>query len=203
MNLKRKIFGFNASILFLCLTSCHRISGNYIDYHHVSDAKTENGIIEMYYANNYNFVNINKEEKTILVIHCEDDGTDFTNVIEGDTGPRSLIYIKDGYENIQDNVENINDLGTTSSVYSTVGILMNDYVYGICNVYYDTVGYLSGGGNLADEEIAYSVLYKYDLLNDKLENIYKAKKTKILDKALETTISDNLYDEIKNVIINN
>lgn len=36
-----------------------------------------------------------------------------------------------------------------------------------------------------------------------LDVLEKAKKTKILDRHLETTISDEIYDELSNIINNN
>lgn len=36
-------------------------------------------------------------------------------------------------------------------------------VYGFCNAFYNATGYLSGGGNCGVEEIAFSVLFTYDI----------------------------------------
>lgn len=108
-------------------------------------------------------------------------------IIEGGTMPRYSFDVKEGYEKNENYVRSL-DLGTKRSVIYSIGYLLGDYVYGICNVYKQTCGYLSGGGRICEEDIAYSVYYRYDNSTDEFMNLYKAIDALIIafsnDKAI-------------------
>lgn len=175
--------------------ACHRVSGNKISYRRLPDElKNENG--EIAFAAGRSECRINPDEKTFSYVSSESsseqsDGESeetadpTTPVVSGGTTPRYDIRTAEGYEDIVPHIKDLDIEGSDRSVIYTQGYSVGDKVYGICNVYKDTVGYLSGGGNYGIEEIAYSVYYAYDAESDEFSVIDK------LDDAVFVAFSGN------------
>lgn len=167
-------FLFISLFLIFFLISCHRVTGNKIHFEMVSASIQDN---KLEIQTDWGLMSIDKDSKKYSISSGNNSNLSACEyVVFGGTAPRYRIDIKEGYENIEDDILGLNTLGK-NSVILTEGYLVDDYVYGICNVYSDTVGYLSGGGNYAEEEIAYSIYYKYDSINDTLETICKLNKS--------------------------
>ncbi|MGN1234495.1 MAG: hypothetical protein ACI4U2_00755 [Christensenellaceae bacterium] len=158
-------------IIPMGLTSCTRVAGNQLQFHYREAEPDLNGVteIETRYGTT---LQIDCQNKQYKVLGGSYELSEDHLIVEGGTAPRYTLSVKEGYESIEDNLLDL-DLKTESSVIYTAGYLIDGLIYGICNVYYGTVGYLSGGGNYAEEEIAYSVYYRYDNATDELSVLYK------------------------------
>lgn len=189
MKNKKLFVVINIFIMLIMLTSCHRVTGNEIHFEMVSASIQDNKLeIQTYWG----LMSIDKDSKKYSISSGNNlNSSACEYVVFGGTAPCYGIDIKEGYENIEDDILGLNTLGKRS-VIRTEGYLVDDYVYGICNVYSDTVGYLSGGGNYAEEEIAYSIYYKYDYINDVMETICK------LDKSTMVAYNDDYVVYWKN-----
>lgn len=189
MKNKKLYVVLNTFIMLILLTSCHRVDGNSIYIEKIFD-DIGDGELEIY--TRWDLLSIDMNNKTYS--NSKNDYSKFSGVeyaVFGGTAPRYSIEIKEEYESIKDDIMSLNTLGE-ASVIRTQGYLVDDYIYGICNVYSDTVGYLSGGGNYAEEEIAYSIYYKYDYINDVMETICK------LDKSTMVAYNDDYVVYWKN-----
>lgn len=179
----KKILKIVSSIfLILGASSCHRVTGNQLDFE-ICDYEIVGESIEAIKLNGKKII-INCSNNTYYYDNSYDDikATELQSriVVYGGNAPRYGFYIEDDYKGIEKYLLNYNELNSEISVIYTEGYLFDNYVYGICNVYYDTVGYLSGGGNYAEEEIAYSIYYKYDNKLDEMTTICKIEEKMIV-----------------------
>lgn len=140
------------------LGGCHRIAGNEPVFGYW-DFDVRDGVLQA------DSLRIDLQEKTYALTDGGNGGEQSSVVVTGGTAPRYIIDTAEGYEGIVSHLENCS-LDSESSVIYCQGFLRGDSVYGICNVYKDTVGYLSGGGNYAVEEISHSLLFRYEAATD-------------------------------------
>ena len=133
------------SLLFLtllivtcCFCGCtHKIAGNFPYSAYIDLAETENGFLVPFY------------EIDVRNRLCTDTGNDLSQsetVLYGGTAPLYSIVAPQGYEGIEAHITAC-ELERSSSVVDTCGYVSDGKLFGFVNVYYDTVGYLAGGGN--------------------------------------------------------
>ena len=108
------------------------------------------------------------------------------NYLFGGTAPRDDIVVPTNYDNVKKHLVGLR-LNDESSVISTFGYLTNDYLIGYVNVFNDTIGFLSGGGNYGVEEIAYGIAFKY--YNQTDEFVITSKK----EKGMIVSINEKGY----------
>ncbi len=214
----RKILQISVTVLsifgVLTAISCTRIAGNSIDYYFLPETVFfADGKAEFYGRNGQTLVNI--DEKTFSYPKStEENYSLYENIaVSGGTAPRYGFEIAEGYENILPHLNDLHIKDNDRSVIYTRGYLINGKIYGICNTYKKTVGYLSGGGNYGVEEIAYSVYYEYTAETDEFvvlrktegaffvafsgDNVvyWKNRKFYVSDGSADTFICDDLaYD---------
>lgn len=214
----RKIIQFfTIVLLFLGIftaISCTRIAGNSIDYYYLPEnAVSADDKIDFYGRNGHTLVDIG--EKTFSYPKSSEENYSlYENIaVRGGTAPTYSFDIAEGYENILPYLENLHIPDNDESVIYTHGYLINGKIYGICNTYKKTIGYLSGGGNYGIEEIAFSVYYEYTAETDefvilrKTEGVFfvafsgdnvvywKNKKFYVSDGSTDTFIcNDSAYD---------
>ena len=202
------IFGIFAA------SSCTKVAGNSIEYYRLPDSVVfTDGKAEFYGRNGRTLVDI-AEKNFSYPKSDEENNSLYENIaVSGGTAPRYDIEIAEGYENIRPHLENLHIPNNNESVIYTHGYLINGKIYGICNTYKRTIGYLSGGGNYGVEEIAFSVYYEYTAETDefvvlrKTEGVFfvafsgdnvvywKSRKFYVSDGSTDTFICDDLaYD---------
>lgn len=145
------------------LSGCHKIAGNYPSAWFATFTETENG----FYSHGYE---ISLTEKTYRVRTAEekelypyDDALPLGDVtMGGGTAPRYVIETPEGFEGVIPYIEAQEIEGNDSSVVDTYGIVSGDVLTGWVNVYKDTIGYLSGGGNYGAEEIDHAITFTYN-----------------------------------------
>ncbi len=183
------------SLVFVCLflCACHKLSGNQLDFRYLPNTfEFIDGVAEFESGNGQIFhVDLNKKE----FLATDSDGEYLPPPVNGGTAPRYLIEIDEEYEGIRTHLSSLELKNNDRSVIYTQGYLLNGEIWGICNVYHDTVGYLSGGGNYGMEEISHSIYYKYDYKKDIFERIAK------IDGACALAFSKNklIYWRDKNL----
>ena len=162
----RKILQISVTVLSIfgifAASSCTKIAGNSIDYYRLpADLTFIDGKTEFYGRNGQTLIDIG--EKTFSYPKSDEENYNlYENIaVYGGTAPRYAIEIAEGYENIRPHLENLHIPNNGDSVIYTHGYFLNGKIYGICNTYKKTIGYLSGGGNYGVEEIAFSVYYEY------------------------------------------
>ncbi len=197
------------------LTSCRKLSGNQLDFYYLPASFTlSDGVTDIQSGNGQVF-HVDYTAKTISVTNDGEYGYP-PPPIEGGTAPRYLLSIADEYKGVEDDLLKLHVEGNENSVIYTQGYLIDENIYGICNVYEDTVGYLSGGGNYGVEEISHAVYYRYDDSTDeftvlsKIDGVamlafsgeqviyWKNKKLFALDTRTNEEVflcDDNSYDE--------
>lgn len=171
--MKKRIFSLIlfSVIMTMSVSSCQRIAGNQLNFHYLQTNLNSNGITDV--DTGYgSILRIDYPYKRYEILDGSYGIKENNLIVEGGTAPQYTLFIEEGYENIEDELLSL-ALNTKKSVIYTAGYFIDGFVYGICNVYKETVGYLSGGGNYAEEEIAYSVYYRYDNEKDELDIIYK------------------------------
>lgn len=196
------------------VASCTRVAGNSIDYYRLPDSVAfTDGKAEFYGRNGKTIIDLN--EKTFSYPKSDEEKYSlYENIaVSGGTAPRYGFEIAEGYENILPHLENLHIPDNNESVIYTHGYLIDGKIYGVCNTYKKTIGYLSGGGNYGVEEIAFSVYYEYTAETDEFvvlrktegaffvafsgDNVvfWKDKKFYISDGSTDTFICDDLaYD---------
>lgn len=171
---KKFLYLFLTFICLISLVSCHKIAGNHLSFSYNDFDINSNIIIGNHY------IKINESDNTYInVDKFKYENNQVKLILRGGNTYRYQLNIDEEYKNIEDHLYSF-PLKSNNSVIYAVGYLINDNVYGILNVYKDTVGYLSGGGNLAEEEIDYSIYYKYDNKNDQFTTLYKADEAMIV-----------------------
>lgn len=147
------------SLLFLtllivtcCFCGCtHKIAGNFPYSAYIDLAETENGFLVPFY------------EIDVRNRLCTDTGNDLSQsetVLYGGTAPLYSIVAPQGYESVEAHITAC-ELERSSSVVDTCGYVSDGKLFGFVNVYYDTVGYLAGGGNYGVEEISHGIIFEY------------------------------------------
>ncbi len=171
MKTMRKILQISVTVLSIfgifAASSCTKIAGNSIDYYRLpADLTFTDGKAEFYGRNGQTLIDIG--EKTFSYPKSDEENYSlYENIaVCGGTAPRYSIEIAEGYESIRTHLENLHIPNNDESVIYTHGYLLNGKIYGICNTYKKTIGYLSGGGNYGVEEIAFSVYYEYTAETD-------------------------------------
>lgn len=173
-NLFRKSFvRLAAALTCCCLTvsaaACHRVAGSSVYIGTMYLQKTECGLIA---GNCGSYYDLDLSEKSFRVLESGEEGgaaEDLKCVLNGGTAPRDSFEIAEGYEKAENHLLSL-CLPDDRSVLFAFGYESGDKVMtGFCNVYKDTVGYLSGGGNYGSEEISHSVLFTYDAAQDRFE----------------------------------
>lgn len=161
------------------LTACHKISGNQLDFYYLPASFTlSDGIVRVQSGHGTIF-HINYPAKEFSETNDGEYGYE-QPPIEGGTAPRYLLSIADEYKGIEDDLLRLKIEEKENSVIYTQGYLIDGAIYGICNVYKDTVGYLSGGGNYGLEEISHAVYYRYDHSLDEFEILTKIDSVALL-----------------------
>lgn len=81
-------------------------------------------------------------------------------VLRGNDFPRYETQTYTGYEELPTLLCERYETGNISQIqyYALAG---PDGAFGFCNLYYKAIGYLSGGGNIGVEEIAYAITFSY------------------------------------------
>ncbi|MDE7213506.1 MAG: hypothetical protein K2N42_02890, partial [Anaeroplasmataceae bacterium] len=124
---------------------------------------------------------ISLENQTYLPLTNE-DRIEFeynSSIMYGGTAPRfSLDNIPEGYEEIKKYLTDL-DL-KESAVIEVYGVAFDGILTGYINVYKDTIGYLSGGGNYGVEEIDYSYCFSYTASTDTFEEYTKIENAMIV-----------------------
>lgn len=218
MKAMRKILQISVTVLSIfgifAASSCTKIAGNSIDYYLLpADLTFIDGKAEFYGRNGQTLIDIG--EKTFSYPKSDEENYNlYENIaVYGGTAPRYAIEIAEGYKNIRPHLENLHIPNNGDSVIYTHGYLLNGKIYGICNTYKKTIGYLSGGGNYGVEEIAFSVYYEYTAETDEFvvlrktdgaffvafsgDNVvfWKNRKFYVSDGSTDTFICDDLaYD---------
>lgn len=145
-------------LCFATLISCtHRVAGNHphIGYLNFEEKETGEFLTEDFY--------ISTETKTYSHLTENHPTFDWNSYIYyGGTAPRyNLDNVPEGYEGVIPYLEDL-ELDTEASVIEVYGIVAENILTGYVNVYKDTIGYLSGGGNYGVEEIDHSLVFYYD-----------------------------------------
>lgn len=143
------------------LASCRKISGNQLDFYYTS-FQVSDGVIQ---SGHGDVLHILSDTNEFFVTYDGEYGG-FTPAVSGGTSPKYMLYIAEECQSIEDDLLGLAIAGNENSVIYTEGCLWNGYVYGICNIYKDTVGYFSAGGNYGVEEISHSVYYRYNVALD-------------------------------------
>ncbi len=163
-------------ILVLALSSCHKVAGNYPNIYYLDYVKYN----DEYLIDNYS-ISLNdmkyKRQNELERSYYDENITYNDNYLSGGTAPRYDIVTPTNYDNVKKHLVKL-ELNNDKSVISTFGYLTNDYLIGYVNVFYDTIGFLSGGGNYGVEEIAYGITFKY--YNQTDEFIITSKKEKCM-----------------------
>lgn len=126
----------------------HKIAGNFPYSAYIDLAETENGFLVPFY------------EIDVRNRLCTDTGNDLSQsetVLYGGTAPLYSIVAPQGYESVEAHITAC-ELERSSSVVDTCGYVSDGKLFGFVNVYYDTVGYLAGGGNYGVEEISHGII---------------------------------------------
>lgn len=164
--MKKKLFVFTTLIALLAavpLSGCHKVAGNYPSACFATFTETEDG----FYSHGYE---ISLTEKTYRAVTAEerenypyDDALPLgVETFGGGTAPRYVIEVPAGFEGVIPYIEAQEIDGNDSSVVDTYGIVSGDVLTGWVNVYKDTIGYLSGGGNYGAEEIDHAITFTYN-----------------------------------------
>ncbi len=179
--MKRKIFALTILLLTVfSLSGCHRVTGNQMDFDYLhEELEFVDGIGEVFNGRGSIFhIDCNQKVLTVTDYH---DYEYKEPAVEGGNTFRAPFHAE-GYEGIEDNIMRLKT-NRKSSVMYTQGYLLGGEILGLCNVYDDTVGYLSGGGCYAEEEINHSVYYRYTAEDDSFEVLAK------MDDALALAFS--------------
>lgn len=193
--MKNRRIAVSLCLLFLTfvLTSCHRVAGNQLDFGYLPFDIDEYGIAKIEIGDSPLYIDVQNgqyERGNGEYVQRADN-----LVVEGGTAPRYELSAKEGYEGILDDLLGL-QIDDEKSVIYTQGYLIDGVVLGICNVYYDTVGYLSGGGNYGEEEIAYSVYYRYDNQSDTFTVLEKVNGAMMVAFSGDTVLywkKENMY----------
>ncbi len=152
---KRRILSLLFIILSIALCGfcgcTHKVSGNYPYCTYIDFLETENGFL----VPNYEIDVQNK-----LCAHSDDVLTESNAVLYGGTAPRYTIVTPSDYENVEPHIRAL-ELDSSNSVVFTCGYVSDGKLHGFVNVYKDTIGYLSGGGNYGVEEISHGIIFEY------------------------------------------
>ena len=82
-------------------------------------------------------------------------------VLDGDTFPRGVLEAKEGYEPLEEQVKAL-ALKKEEPLIHALAWEQDGLVYGFCNVYSKTTGFLSGGGQCDTKHIVRAVLFTYE-----------------------------------------
>ena len=82
-------------------------------------------------------------------------------VLRGDTFPRGTLEAKEGYVPLGEQVKAL-ALKQNDPLVHALAWEQNGTVYGFCNVYSKTTGFLSGGGQCDTKHIVRAVLFTYE-----------------------------------------
>lgn len=155
---------FTALLAAAPLSGCHLVAGNYPGFGFVSFIKTENGFF-------YYDLEISTAKKTYRTLSADEmetyrNGNSDDIFLGGGTAPRRSIFTPTGFEGVTAYIEAQEIDGNEYSVVDTNGIVSDNILTGWVNVYKDTAGYLSGGGQYAAEEIDHAITFTYDAQSD-------------------------------------
>lgn len=135
------------------LTGCtHKIAGNYPHYSYIDLWETKDGFLVYGYE-------ISLTDKTYTESTAELSVSN--DYLDGGTAPLYLIHAPQGYEGVEPHIKAMR-LENKSSVVDARGYIESGTLYGFVNVYKDTIGYLSGGGNYGVEEISRGIIFSYE-----------------------------------------
>ena len=157
MNKRIKVSSVILTLISVCgfvliLCGCtHRIAGNYPNYGYIKSIESDNGFLIPNYE-------INVKEKKYAEIK-NDESAYSVNFLYGGTAPRYSIVTPTGFDGVKPHIEAL-PLGGRS-VADANGYITDGKLVGFANVYKDTIGYLSGGGNYGVEEISRGILFEY------------------------------------------
>ena len=82
-------------------------------------------------------------------------------VLKGDTFPRGVLETKEGYEELSEQVKALAKNPDDPLIHA-LAWEQDGCVYGFCNVYSKTTGFLSGGGQCDTKHIVRAVLFTYE-----------------------------------------
>lgn len=183
----------------------HRIAGNFPYSCYIDLTETENGFLVPFYE---------IDVKNMLCTDSDNALPQSEPALYGGTAPRESIEPPQGYEGVEPHIVEC-ELERDSSVIYTCGYISDGKLLGFVNVYKDTVGYLSGGGNYGVEEISHGIIFEYTPETDEFTQIkrfdgcnivafndnqvlyWKSRKYYSYDLTTDTEkflIDDNAYD---------
>lgn len=165
-----------AIILILTLSSCHKIAGNYPYISYLDYTIYDNNYLIDDYSislDRMKYRRLNSLEREYYNSNVEYN----ENYLYGGTAPRYDIEAPANYDSVKKHLLGLK-LNDESSVISTFGYLTDECLIGYVNIFYDTIGFLSGGGNYGVEEIAYGITFKYYSQTD--EFVITSKKEKCM-----------------------
>lgn len=165
MKIQAKIFALLYSVLLIsvcCFCGCtHKIAGNFPYSGYIDLIETENGFLVPFYE---------IDVKNKLCTDTDNNLSESETALYGGTAPLYSIVAPQGYESIEPHITAC-ELARSSSVVETCGYVSDGKLFGFVNVYYDTVGYLSGGGNYGIEEISHGIIFEYTPETDEFTQI--------------------------------
>ena len=81
-------------------------------------------------------------------------------VLWGDTFPRGVLEAAEGYEQLAQQVETLDD--RDEKYLTAYASKTADMVYGFCVIYKNATGFLSGGGQIDAKKVTKSILFSFD-----------------------------------------
>lgn len=160
-----------ATTLVLSLSGCHRIAGNHPRYSYSNFIETDKG----FYADAFDEMDISIADRSYRKLNPEERQSEedyelsYDVLLDGGTAPRYAFNAPEGYDGVIPFLENLTSEMSDSAVIYACGIVSDNALTGYVNVYKDTVGYLSGGGNYAVEEIDHALTFVYNPENINFE----------------------------------
>ncbi len=167
-----------AIFLMLALSSCHKIAGNYPNISYLDFVKYNDEYLIDGYSISLDSMKYRRQDSLESKYYIDNIAYN-ENYLFGGTAPRDDIEAPDNYDNVKKHLLGLK-LNDESSVISTFGYLTNNYLIGYVNVFYGTIGFLSGGGNYGVEEIAYGITFKYYNQTDEFVILSKKEKCMIV-----------------------
>lgn len=173
------------SISFLiAFNGCHKIAGNHPYFGYLLANEADGELRSADYV-----ISITDKtfRDTTSAERLEFSSSEEVRILVGSNAPRYILSAPEGYEGVIAHISTLTE-DKDSPYCSAFGTMKDGILYGFVNLYHDTIGFLSGGGNLGVEEIAYSVTFYYNPTGDVFTLSEKIQEALIVARSEKTTI---------------
>ena len=161
--MKKRFFtaGIVVLVLSFLLSGCTHY-GNYRSHTQLMTVDERDGQIVFRLFEEY--LIYNPAEQSLSMEEAEWDYGPET-ILSGDTFPRGWLDVAEGYEGLKEQVLSF-AVNKKDPLVHALAWEQDGIVYGFCNVYKATTGYLSGGGQCDVKHIVRAVLFSYERETD-------------------------------------